>query len=55
MEMTKAKNLIVHHDEIHSRPARVWFQDKETGNRKRKSTTGIPLVVERGTSLSVTR
>ncbi|KAK3716115.1 hypothetical protein QZH41_019654, partial [Actinostola sp. cb2023] len=33
MEMNKAKNLLDHEKEIFSRPARVWFQDKE---QKRK-------------------
>lgn len=36
MEMTKAKNMIVHQEEIYSRPARVWFQDKSGKRRNGK-------------------
>ncbi|KXJ25263.1 probable ATP-dependent RNA helicase DDX27 [Exaiptasia diaphana] len=34
MEMNKAKNLLDHEKEIYSRPARVWFQDKNDLKRK---------------------
>jgi ATP-dependent RNA helicase DDX27 len=37
MEMTKAKNMIVHHDEIYSKPARVWFQDSNKSKQVGKS------------------
>ena len=28
MEMNKARNLLEHEEEIFSRPARTWFQNK---------------------------
>ncbi|XP_011410512.2 PREDICTED: probable ATP-dependent RNA helicase DDX27 [Amphimedon queenslandica] len=36
MEVTKANNMIVHHDEIHSRPPRVWFQDNNNKGKGKK-------------------
>ncbi|XP_046843701.1 probable ATP-dependent RNA helicase DDX27 isoform X2 [Xenia sp. Carnegie-2017] len=44
MEVSKAKNMIMHRGEIESRPPRVWFQvdsskeDKKTSKKSRKST-----------------
>jgi ATP-dependent RNA helicase DDX27 len=35
MELKKGQNLLEHGDEIHSRPARTWFQsEKEKQNAK---------------------
>lgn len=53
MEMNKAKNLLDHEKEIFSRPARVWFQDKNdlkrTGKglkiRTSKETRNLNLIV----------
>lgn len=43
MEVTKANNMIVHHDEIHSRPPRVWFQDNNNnkGKGKKRKQSGM--------------
>jgi hypothetical protein len=38
MEVTRAKNILEHSDEIYSRPARTWFQTaKEKKASKGKS------------------
>ncbi|KAK6908494.1 ATP-dependent RNA helicase DRS1 [Kwoniella mangroviensis CBS 8886] len=38
MELKKGQNMVEHHDEIHSRPARTWFQsEKEKQNAKSAS------------------
>ena len=34
MEMNKARNLLEHEEEIFSRPARTWFQNKADLKRK---------------------
>lgn len=34
MEVNKAKNMIEHQDEIYSRPPRVWFKEKKTGQKR---------------------
>ena len=34
MEMNKARNLLEHDEEIFSRPARTWFQNKADLKRK---------------------
>lgn len=38
MEANKARNMIIHRDEIQSRPPRVWFQN-ETGKAKEGKTS----------------
>lgn len=42
MEVNKANNMIIHHDEIQSRPPRVWFQDNKGRGKKRKGITCVP-------------
>ena len=45
MEINKATNLIEHHDEIMSRPARKWIkpQDRKRPADRREETVGVPL------------
>ena len=38
MEIKKAENLINHHDEISSRPPRLWFTKKNKTNKKKDGT-----------------
>ena len=44
MEVNKARNMIEHEEEIFSRPARVWFQNKTEQKRKAgRETVAIGL------------
>ncbi|GLB36171.1 putative DEAD-domain-containing protein [Lyophyllum shimeji] len=45
MELKKGENMIEHEDEIHSRPARIWFQ---TGKEKAKAEAVSKQQYERG-------
>ncbi|XP_073234182.1 probable ATP-dependent RNA helicase DDX27 [Porites lutea] len=42
MEMNKARNLLEHEEEIFSRPARTWFQNKADLKRESDKTTNGP-------------
>jgi ATP-dependent RNA helicase DDX27 len=41
MEATRAKNIMIHADEIKARPKKEWFQSKVRTGRKRKHTVAI--------------
>ena len=43
MEANKARNMIIHREEIQSRPPRVWFQD-ESGKHNKNISSNVGTV-----------
>ncbi|WWC73733.1 ATP-dependent RNA helicase DRS1 [Kwoniella pini CBS 10737] len=38
MELKKGQNMVEHHDEIHSRPARTWFQSEKEKEKSKSAS-----------------
>jgi ATP-dependent RNA helicase DDX27 len=45
MELKKGQNLIEHEEEIHSRPARTWFQSEKEKQKARGRRIDWPAIV----------